>query len=270
MEFLLLVLGGAGLTPLGLALAANWRSSLRDSLLWLGSAWLVWLAHFFLVLANQDESLRHWALSFTGCAMVAVLGARRPRVGPWNLVVLGLLAVLSLPVLQKWFLGIGSLDLVQSLLLPATLVVGVLNFLPTRLGVAALGVGLGSLAEMKLLLEGEGGIDWAWRNLGYSFLLCPWLGWLAWQWGPQGANEVDRAWFYFRDRFGLLWAVRVRDQFNSAARNAGWPVFLAWRGVRGDGPAAAMGEVIRAVLQPFEGEKPRPPIIDRDAEGQLR
>ena len=39
-------------------------------------------------------------------------------------------------------------------------------------------------------------------------------------------------WLDFRDRFGFVWGQRLRDQFNRAAANAGWPVYLRWRGLR--------------------------------------
>ena len=87
-------------------------------------------------------------------------------------------------------------------------------------------------------------------------LLCPWLGLLAWGRGPRGENELDRIWLRFRDRYGLLWGQRVREQFNNAAGNAGWPAVLRWRGLR-----LAKGEVtpemtrtLKALLKRFEAE----------------
>jgi hypothetical protein len=39
-------------------------------------------------------------------------------------------------------------------------------------------------------------------------------------------------WLDFRDRWGLVWGQRVREQFNHAAENAGWPIQLRWLGLR--------------------------------------
>jgi hypothetical protein len=36
----------------------------------------------------------------------------------------------------------------------------------------------------------------------------------------------------FRDRFGLVWAQRAREQFNRAAFHAGWSIVLRWGGLR--------------------------------------
>jgi hypothetical protein len=63
----------------------------------------------------------------------------------------------------------------------------------------------------------------------------------------------------FRDRFGLVWAQRVREQFNRAAANAGWPVRLYWQGLHLSAGAplpepAVQAEVVaalRALLKRF-------------------
>src|SRR5581483_7328575 len=80
---------------------------------------------------------RYLALSLTGCAGIAVLGARRPQVVAWNFVVLGLLGVMLLPVLERSVIGASSLDWVRMVFLGGTLLVGVLNYLPTRAAPAA-------------------------------------------------------------------------------------------------------------------------------------
>jgi hypothetical protein len=51
-------------------------------------------------------------------------------------------------------------------------------------------------------------------------------------------SEVDRIWLSFRDRYGLVWGQRMREQFNAAATHAGWPVRLHWRGLRMQSGAA--------------------------------
>ena len=71
--------------------------------------------------------------------------------------------------------------------------------------------------------------------------------------------EFDREWLLFRDRFGLLWSQRVREQFNQAARHAGWPVYLRWSGLRrtarevplSRSDQEAIVETLRAMLKRF-------------------
>src|SRR5882724_2886965 len=82
--------------PLWHAWRANATTTLRPSIAWGAAAWLAWLAAF--ALDDPTNLWRYLALSLTACAGVSVLGARRPGVGAWNFVVVGLLAVLLIPV----------------------------------------------------------------------------------------------------------------------------------------------------------------------------
>src|SRR5262245_30445883 len=108
-----------------------WRgaagTTLRHAVAWVIAAWLVACATW---LAGGGREGRYLALSLAACAGVAVLGARRPGVGAWNLVVAGLLAALALPYLR----GLGELKLEPAHLafLAAVLAVGLGNYLPTR------------------------------------------------------------------------------------------------------------------------------------------
>jgi hypothetical protein len=61
--------------------------------------------------------------------------------------------------------------------------------------------------------------------------MAPWLGWLCWKIGRQPDSQFAVAWRNFRDRYGWLWATRMREQFNRATVHASWPVELRWRGL---------------------------------------
>src|SRR5689334_4286773 len=83
--------------PLGVAWLKNRRSPLRHPLLWAWLAWLVWLVVVgggALQPVFDGPLGRYLALCLTGCAGVAVLGARKPIAAAWHFVVVGLLAVL--------------------------------------------------------------------------------------------------------------------------------------------------------------------------------
>jgi hypothetical protein len=90
-------------------------------------------------------------------------------------------------------------------------------------------------------------------------LLTPWGAWACWRGKRRVGAAFDRLWLDFRDRAGLFWAQRVREQFNNAATNAGWAVHLSWRGLHRTAygvallPAEqeAMLETLRAALQRF-------------------
>src|SRR5205085_4790900 len=89
--------------PLGKGWRAARRTTLRQAASWAAAAWLLWLLVQVALAHGEEEAAglgRYLALAVTGCAGVAVLGARRPGVGPWNFVVCGLLVVLILPAVN--------------------------------------------------------------------------------------------------------------------------------------------------------------------------
>ncbi|HYT92428.1 MAG TPA: hypothetical protein VEL76_27180 [Gemmataceae bacterium] len=224
--------------PLWLAWVGNRHTTLLQAINWTAAAWLAWLGVLAFTAAGERaatlDTARYLALCLTGCAGVAVLGARRPGVGAWNFVLLGLLAVMLLPVAQGLLLGGQPLDPLRLLFLGATLAVGFLNYLPTRLAPAAIllaagcGWELASLANPPLVSsQPMEGVHPGWLCVA----LAPWVGLLVWRRGGRTSSEFDRIWLDFRDRFGLVWSQRVREQFNRAAANAGWPVTLYWQGL---------------------------------------
>src|SRR5918912_1565719 len=107
LGWLLLV---TGLYPLVRAWLANRRWSLLQAVHWALLAWAAWgmaLAGTGRWAPPAAAAATYLALCLTGCAGVAVLGARRPGVAAWNFVVLGLLAVLLLPVAEGVVTGSG-------------------------------------------------------------------------------------------------------------------------------------------------------------------
>src|SRR5262249_55111939 len=121
----------SGLYPLWRAGRANRESSLFHAFLWAVGAWTVRGLALAAEFGTPERAffLRYLALCLTGCAAVAVLGARRPGVVAWNFVVLGLLAVLLLPLAEGLLTGgRGQLDGVRAVFLAGTVAVGVLNY----------------------------------------------------------------------------------------------------------------------------------------------
>src|ERR1700692_2142289 len=97
----------AGALPIVRALWANRGTSLLHALIWTLLAWLSWGVAFLLDDAENAvmPAGRYCALCLTGCAGIAVLGARRPHVFAWNFVVLSLFAVMVWPLVEGWILG---------------------------------------------------------------------------------------------------------------------------------------------------------------------
>ncbi|MCC6418859.1 MAG: hypothetical protein IT429_11545 [Gemmataceae bacterium] len=263
----------SGLYPLWRAWDANRPTTLLQAVNWSAAAWLAWVGTAVLATVGPGstrlETARYLALCLTGCAGVAVLGARRPGVGAWNFVLLGLLAVMLLPLVQGLLLGGKSLDELRLLFLGATLAVGILNYLPTRLAGGALLLALGCGWELLVLAGASRGlhhVDAAVRPGWLCAALAPWAGLAGWRRGRSAPSEFDALWLDFRNRFGLVWAQRVREQFNRAAVNAGWPVTLYWQGLlilAGTAPPdpetqEAIVAALRALLKRFRAAEPDP------------
>ena len=43
--------------------------------------------------------------------------------------------------------------------------------------------------------------------------------------------SCERLWFWFRDHWGVVWALRVQERFNREAELVQWPVRLTWFGL---------------------------------------
>jgi hypothetical protein len=225
--------------PFWRAWRANRQTSLLHAAYWAISAWLAWTVLAFCPEYSSQRTAvvgSYIALCLTGCAGVAVLGARRPGVLAWNFVVVGLLAVNLLPFAEGLVLGTGfNLDWLRALCVAATVFVGVLNYLPTRLAPAAVLLLVGSCLVALGLHSPSSSVETTSRYLRTGWLalaFVPWLAFAALAGTPPAASEFDAIWIDYRNRFGFLWGQRLREQFNRSAANLGWPVILRWQGLR--------------------------------------
>jgi hypothetical protein len=241
--------------PVGAAWWANRKTALVYALFWGILAWLAWL--FSTALATSEA--RYIAASLTACAGAAVLGARRPGATAWNGVVLGLLAVLLLPLAQASFTG-GEVFVnpIARWFLTILLVVVIGNYFPTRLLPGALALLLASLLEVWEVHRNTIGIE----NLGWPVVLASLSPWLAAAgirlWKPASSSAADQLWQEFRDSFGAIWALRLQDQFNHSTQHLGLELALGWNGVRAlkarpltESEQTASLELLVALLQRF-------------------
>src|SRR5262249_16071032 len=154
------------------------------------------------------------------------------------------------------------LEGLRLLLIGGVLAVGVLNYVPTIFGASALLLGMGCALELWMLagLERGARVSAVVTAVGDLVLaLVPWLAyWTVRRQTPAGP-AFDRLWLAFRDRFGVLWSQRLREQFNRSTAHTGWPVVLTWRGLRRKPGAPtpdrdvqeAMEATLRALMKRF-------------------
>lgn len=210
---------------------------------------------------------RYAACSATVCPLMAVLGAKRPQSKAWIAIVAALWIILTLPGMQAALYGHSGgvvLDPVRSSFLFMLVLVGLVNWLPTRAAPAHLLQGCGQLAMLAPFLP---------RNpfpsddpiVGLFGLALYTAGIVAWQ--PFGSTRrsasrpLNRAWLDFRDAYGLVWGVRVLDRFNHEGARHGWKIRLGWLGLRSIVPGGAtelspevdqrMRKLLRSLLRPF-------------------
>lgn len=211
--------------PLGWACWANSRTSLIYAMIWTVFAWAAWLVTV-LTLSSEFEYL---ALCLSACALMCVPGARRPGHTAWNFVMVGLLVLLLLPLGESLIFDAPMrLSAFRISFLSALLGMGLVNYLPTRNALSALILAFAFAIAMVQLMEG--------RPVASKFAALPAVAVWAAILCPVGVlrmtSQCERLWNIFRDRYGLLWAERIREQFNRAAANAKIGIELDWRRFR--------------------------------------
>lgn len=164
------------------------------------------------------------------CPLMAVLGAKRPQDRGWQWVVVSLWLVVAWPAVQTLALGSGigfELFPVWKLFVTGLLVVGLLNYLPTRCWLTA----LMTVAGQTLLLgESLGWMDstpWHLPAALACFVVAALVVWLR----PAPTGDVsDSRWLRLRDGFGAFWGLRILQRVNETATLRNWPVRLHWSG----------------------------------------
>lgn len=260
------VLFWTGALPFWRAWRANRLTSLGQTIWWGFSSWLVWglsLAPGGWWYPEAGGTLAYLALSLTGCTAIAALGARRPGVGAWNFVVIGLLVVVLLPLAEGFLLhGAIQLGSIRAFFLAGTILVGVLNYLPTRLAFAALllaaGCGL-ELLDLGHAVQGGGWLELRPTLVGWLLGLTPWVAWMCMlRWGLD-RSEFDQRWFDFRDRYGFVWGRRLQEQFNAAAVHANRAYRLGWSGLQAGSDQPDALATLAALMKRFGPPEPEAP-----------
>lgn len=214
-------------------IARCWRgTSLTHAWGWLLLAWLGWAVLPWGLLAGWPAwPSAYLVVLLSAVAFVAVLGARLPGLAAWNFVVTGLLVVLLLPLLeQRWSSPGWQLDEIRGLFLSVILAVALLSHLPTGQAVPTLLAG-GSCSLLIGLMHFGTHLDEkaGWVLVAQAAMVA--AVWLAWYRGHRPPFETaERLWLAFRDRYGAAWSLRVIEQFNHAAKHAGWKIALQWSG----------------------------------------
>lgn len=189
---------------------------------------------------GTTSSLRFSAVALTFCPLMAVLGAKRPQDKGWQWVVASLWLVLVWPAGYAMLAGTElELFIAWKLFLVGLIVVGLLNYLPTRHWLASLLVAAGQSALIAEFVWTERQFDPG-EMMNLAMLLFLAAGLLVW-WRSRARfsdaeekdsslADYDRRWLRFRDAYGAFWALRVLGRVNETAGLQNWPSRLEWQG----------------------------------------
>jgi hypothetical protein len=266
---LLVAAGLAGtFWPLWKAWDGAQGTALRGAVLWAATACALGLAAELACWAESPHTGRvvtghvtYLSTLASLAALISVLGARKPGAVGWALL-MGLLVLVMLipwleaPTLLRHAGGMGRLrlDAPWSLFYALLVVAGVTNYLPTRYGPAVLWLAPGFILEY-LGLERS---DWPPERRALLWAVFPWTlmaaVWFAFalaqpRLNARGRSGLETGWLWFRDHWGVVWALRVQEWFNRAAEVAQWPVRLNWFGVVLLAPDAAVPEAAATRLK---------------------
>ena len=223
-------------------------TALRGALAWAGLTIALGLLAQVLALLELSDTGRPWTGRITylmALAMLAslmsVLGARNPGGRAWAILMVLLVVVFLIPWLEaggrlRRAHGLGQLQLDSpwTLFYGLLVLAGVTNYLPTRYGLAALSLGAGLVLEYLGLTR----TNWTaetratvWPAVAWSLALGWWLAEWANRRPSPGRDSLERLWLWFRDHWGVVWALRIEERFNRAAEVSRWPVRLTWFGL---------------------------------------
>jgi hypothetical protein len=251
-----------------------WRAAegttLRGALVWTALAISLSLAAQAVAVSEPLESGRPITGRVTYLMVLAmlagltsVLGARNPGGGAWAILMVLLVIVFLIPWLEATARLRRAQGLAQvpfespwTLFYGVLVITGVTNYLPTRYGLAAFCTGAGLVLEyLGLTRTGwmPEGRAMAWSGVAWTLASSVYLaGSLADQ-PARGRTNLERIWLWFRDHWGVVWALRTQDRFNRTAELAHWPFRLTWFGLTptdsaaGDAPSTPPPEAEKAL-----------------------
>ena len=212
-------------------------------------------------LASQ-ASVRLAVAALMLCPIMSLLGAKRPQHGVWQFIVASLAGILALPAASAALVRPGSppdVHPLQQWFMLALVLVGLMNFIATRHGLAAGLVAAGQLMLLRRFLPfvaadapsapTADAVAAALVAAGAAVAAAQ-----SWRWpvgprrdagdaGPRTARRAgaadpmafNAAYLALRETLGAAWTLRIAERFNAVAESRGWPCRLRFDGLRGGG-----------------------------------
>lgn len=233
--------------PLMQAWSQAHGTALRPAVFWAGLAVCVGLASLAAAWVEPVATGRpvaghlvYLSVLCTFGALVSVLNARKPGAVAWAILMALLVGVFLIPWLEgPWMarkahgLNRLHLDAPWSIFYLLVVVAGVTNYLPTRYGPAAAWLGAGLACEYLALTRSDLRLNYGgrlWPVFPWTLAAALWTAQLRALPRSTHADRLIGIWKWFRDHWGVVWALRVEERFNRAAEMHDWPFRLGWFG----------------------------------------
>ena len=228
---------------------------------WLVTAiWAIAVVHLI-----PDEGLsatgRHWheaiqysAHSLIFCPFMSLLGARRPQNRMWEMVVITLWFILVLPALEVVIVRPGQnydTQGIRAWFMMILIFVSSMNIILGRFWICGILIGCAQFALVNahlpswLQFQSTAMVPW-----GLGFAIAALIAMFALPKPDRSKMRVeDQVWLDYRDMFGGMWALRIRERINVTAKINDWDLRLEW-----DGFTAADGTLLPDIL-PIETQR---------------
>jgi hypothetical protein len=195
--------------------------------------------------ASNFQSEEMWwlvALCSAFCPLMSLLGAKRPQNRAWQWIVLSFWLVAAFPAIQGLALQPGEkivVPIIWRWLYTALLLLGAVNYLPTRYALAGLLAAIGQALLFSPFLPIRLSLGFGYPLIGTSVLcaaVC--VARLTASFRPIRRTEPliqpltvwTRVWLDFRNAYGLLWGARMMERIESLLQSSNAPAWLQWNG----------------------------------------
>lgn len=187
------------------------------------------------------EAIQFAAHALVFCPFMSLLGARRPQNKMWEFIVFSLWLILILPAFETMLLHPGQLPDTQGIRAWFMLIligVSALNIVLSRFWISGILIGASQFLLVNPNLPN-------WTHLNYSHAMEAGLSlaivsfliaFIQPKPDRSRIREEDRVWLDYRDMFGGMWALRIKERINQSAVMYDWDLRLTWAGfVTADG-----------------------------------
>ena len=209
---------------------------------WLVTAiWAIAIAH---LIPNEGLSAtdRHWyeaiqysAHSLIFCPFMSLLGARRPQNRMWEMVVITLWFILVLPALEAVIVRPGQnydTQGIRAWFMMILIFVSSMNLILGRFWICGILIGCAQFALVNshlpswLQIQSTAMVPW-----GLGFAIAALIAMFALRKPDRSKMRVEnQVWLDYRDMFGGMWALRIRERINVTAKMNDWDLRLEWHG----------------------------------------